>query len=31
MTMTGRARASDRLANELEQWTGAVTLAETKK
>jgi len=30
-TMTGTARASDRLANELEQWTGAVTLAETKE
>jgi hypothetical protein len=29
--MTGRARASNRLANELEQWTGAVTLAETKE
>jgi hypothetical protein len=31
LTMTGSARASDRLANELEQWTGAVTLAETKE
>ena len=30
LTMTGTARASDRLANDLEQWTGAVTLAETK-
>jgi len=30
-TMTGTARASDRLANELEQWTGAVTVVETKE